>query len=92
MDERSSLARVRLNTGLDSRRVAAEESKRVDVMRRLKELKRVFLAQRGEESCPATMGDVIVDRGEFWGDGVPRTAGWHPYEPLTGWDALRRVA
>ena len=44
------------------------------------------LAQPGEPSRPATVNDVIVDLGEFWGDGVPRTAGGVPFEPLDwGW-------
>ena len=40
------------------------------------------MAEPGEHWRPATTRDVIIDRGEFWGDGVPRTAGGHPYEPL----------
>jgi hypothetical protein len=28
--------------------------------------------------------DVISERGEFMGDGIPRTAGGYPYEPLSG--------
>lgn len=27
----------------------------------------------------------------YRGDGIPRTAGGWPYEPLTGWDELRKV-
>ena len=46
----------------------------------------VRLARPGERCRPATLNDVIVDRGEFWGDGVPRTFGGHPFEPLDwGW-------
>jgi hypothetical protein len=41
------------------------------------------LAVRGERSRPATMRDVLVDRGEFVGDGVCRTAGGYRYSPLS---------
>ena len=44
----------------------------------------------GEPSRPARISDVIVDRGEYLGDGVPRTAGGHPYEPLS-WGSRLKV-
>ena len=49
------------------------------------------LAARGERSRPATMRDVVVDRGEFVGTGVPRTAGGYRYEPLDWPKGLVRV-
>lgn len=50
----------------------------------------VLLAVRGLPSRPASMTDLIVDRGEYVGDGVPRTAAGLAYEPLT-WGALKRI-
>ena len=41
------------------------------------------LAQPGEPSRPAELTDIIVDRGEFIGYGIPRTAGGRPFEPLS---------
>lgn len=50
----------------------------------------VLLAVRGLPSRPASMTDLIVDRGEYVGDGIPRTAAGLAYEPLT-WGALKRI-
>jgi hypothetical protein len=46
---------------------------------------------RNEPSRPATLRDVIRDRGEYVGGGVALTAGGLPYEPLD-WSYLRRCA
>jgi hypothetical protein len=46
---------------------------------------------RNEPSRPATLRDVIRDRGEYVGHGVALTAGGLPYEPLD-WSYLRRCA
>ena len=48
------------------------------------------LAERGDRTRPASMLDVIVDRGEHVGDGIPRDASGHRYEPLD-WGALIRI-
>lgn len=48
------------------------------------------LPEPGDRTRPATLLDVIVERGEFVGDGVARTAGGFRYEPLD-WGALIRV-
>jgi hypothetical protein len=46
------------------------------------------LARKGEKWRPARLDDVIVERGEFVGDGIPRDQGGHPYEPLD-WSRLK---
>lgn len=48
------------------------------------------LAERGDRTRPASMLDVIVDRGEHVGDGIPRDASGHRFEPLD-WGALIRI-
>jgi hypothetical protein len=46
------------------------------------------LARKGERWRSARLDDVIVERGEFVGAGVPRTAGGFRYEPLN-WSRLK---
>ena len=90
MDARASEARVNLTRRHDIDNVLQEERLRQLTLRRIEEWGWRFAhtAQNGERSRPATMSDVIVDRGEFLGDGVPRTAGGFRYEPLD-WSRLK---
>jgi hypothetical protein len=48
------------------------------------------LPEPGDRTRPATLLDVIVDRGEYVGDGQCRTLGGYSYEPLS-WGALIRI-
>ena len=48
------------------------------------------LPEHGDRTRPATLLDVIVDRGEYVGDGQCRTLGGQIFEPLS-WGALIRV-
>lgn len=91
MGTRASEARVNLTRQHDIDNVLQEERLRQLTLRRIEECGRRFAhtAQNGERSRPATMRDVIVDRGEYVGDGIPRTFGGHPFEPLS-WEWLHR--
>lgn len=48
------------------------------------------LAEQGDRTRPATILDVVIDRGEYLGDGIPRDASDHRFEPLD-WGALIRI-
>ncbi|KFI90869.1 hypothetical protein BISA_2243 [Bifidobacterium saguini DSM 23967] len=40
--------------------------------------------KRHNEQQRSDMDQPIASRGEYWGDGVPRTFGGEPYDPLSG--------
>lgn len=69
----------------------SESSYRDDSSSRIHHYRVARLARKGEHWRPARLDDVIVERGEFVGDGVARTAGGFRYEPLD-WSYLGRCA
>lgn len=68
--------------------ISNESSYRDDSSSRIHHYRVARLARKGERWRPARLDDVIVERGEFVGDGVPRTAGGFRYEPLD-WSRLK---
>jgi hypothetical protein len=66
----------------------SESSYRDDSSSRIHHYRVARLARKGERWRPARLDDVITERGEFMGAGVPRTAGGFRYEPLN-WSRLK---
>lgn len=65
-----------------------ESSYRDDSSSRIHHYRVARLARKCDRWRPARLDDVITERGEFVGDGVPRTAGGFRYEPLD-WSRLK---